>query len=168
MMALFGAPLLIVAIMVSAVFLGPVAGGLLVMVAVPVGYLYNLLQTSLALLIPSAILAALAYVIYRHYHLPATTASAEASGCFATEIARLNGLRLEAARDTRRRVMLYVPMGLALAVIVLVMPGRGGSKPGILAEWLLAPFLLGFAIAVPWLIALSIPGGAMRRHSSAN
>lgn len=159
MMALFGVPLLIVAIVVSAVFLGPVAGALLVMVAVVFGYLYNLLQTSLALLIPSAILAALAYVIYRHYHLPVATASADTGARFAAEIARLNGLRLEAARDTRRRVMLYVPMGLALAMIVLVMPGRGGSKSGMLAEWLLVPFLFGFAIAVPWLIALSIPGG---------
>lgn len=159
MMALFGVPLLIVAIVVSAVFLGPVAGGLLVMVAVVFGFFYNLLQSSLALLIPSAILAALAYVIYRHYHLPVATVSGEASGRFAAEIARLNALRLEAARDTRRRVMLYVPMGLALAMIFLVMPGRGGSKSGMLAEWLLIPFLLGFAIAVPWLIALSIPGG---------
>jgi hypothetical protein len=159
MMALFGVPLLIVAIVVSAVFLGPVVGGLLVMVAVVFGFLYNLLQTSLALLIPSAILAALVYAIYRHYHLPVATASAEASERFATEIARLNALRLEAARDTRRRVMLYVPMGLALAIAFLVLPGRGGGKSGVLAGWLLVPVLFGFAIAVPWLIALSIPGG---------
>lgn len=159
MMALFGVPLLIVAIVVSAAFLGPVAGALLFMVAVVFGYLYNLLQTSLALLIPSAILAALAYVIYRHYHLPVATASADTSARFAAEIARLNRLRLDAAKDTRRRVMLYVPMGVALAMIFLVMPGQGGSKSGMLAEWLLIPFLLGFAIAVPWLIALSIPGG---------
>jgi len=158
MMALFGVPLAIVAIVLSAAFLGPVAGALLVMVAVVFGFFYNLLQTSLALLIPSAILAALVYVIYRHYHLPVAAASPEAGARFAAEIARLNTLRLEAARDTRRRVMLYVPMGLALAMIFLVMPSRG-SKSGMLAEWLLVPFLLGFAIAVPWLIALSIPGG---------
>lgn len=159
MMALFGVPLLIVAIVVSAAFLGPVAGALLFMVAVVFGYLYNLLQTSLALLIPSAILAALAYVIYRHYHLPVTTASADTSARFAAEIARLNALRLDAARDTRRRVMLYVPMGLALASVLLIMPGRGGGKPGLLADWLLLPLLFGFGAAVPWLIALSIPAG---------
>ncbi|MCP4559143.1 MAG: DUF3137 domain-containing protein [Bosea sp.] len=158
MMALFGVPLAIVAMVVMAGLLGPVAGVLLVMVAVVFGFFYNLLQTSLALLIPSAILAALVYVIYRHYHLPVAAASPEAGARFAAEIARLNTLRLEAARDTRRRVMLYVPMGLALAMIFLVMPSRG-SKSGMLAEWLLVPFLLGFAIAVPWLIALSIPGG---------
>lgn len=159
MMALFGVPLLIVAIVVSAGFLGPVAAALLVMVAVVFGFFYNLLQNSLALLIPSAILAALVYVIYRHYHLPVATASSEAGARFAAEIARLNVLRLEAARDTRRRVMLYVPIGLALAIAFLVMPGRGGGKSGMLAEWLLIPFLLGFAVAVPWLIALSIPAG---------
>ena len=158
MMALFGVPLAIVAMVVMAGLLGPVAGVLLVMVAVVFGFFYNLLQTSLALLIPSAILAALVYVIYRHYHLPVATASPEAAARFATEIARLNGLRLEAARDTRRRVMLYVPAGLALAICFLVMPSRGSSS-GILAGWLFAPFLLGFGAAVPWLIALSIPGG---------
>lgn len=156
MMALFGIPLLIVAIVVMAGFLGPVVGALLFMVAVLFGFFYNLLQNSLALLIPSAILAALAYAIYRHYHLPVATASPEAGARFAAEIARLKVLRLEAARDTRRRVMLYVPAGLALAVGFLVMPGRG-STTGILAGWLLAPFLLGFSVAVPWLIALSIP-----------
>lgn len=159
MMALFGIPLMIVAIVVTAGFLGPVMAGLLVMVAVVVGFLYNLLQNALALLIPSAILAALAYVIYRHYRLPVTTAPPDAGGRFAAEIARLNALRLEAATDTRRRVMLYVPAGLALAIVFLVLHGRGGSKSGMLAEWLLVPMLFGFAIAVPWLIALSIPGG---------
>ncbi|HEV2512171.1 DUF3137 domain-containing protein [Bosea sp. (in: a-proteobacteria)] len=158
MMALFGVPLAIVAMVVMAGLLGPVAGVLLVMVAVVFGFFYNLLQTSLALLIPSAILAALVYVIYRHYHLPVATASPEAAARFATEIARLNTLRLEAARDTRRRVMLYVPAGLALAICFLMMPSRGSSS-GILAGWLFAPFLLGFGAAVPWLIALSIPGG---------
>lgn len=158
MMALFGIPLLVVAIVVTAGFLGPVAGALLVMLAVVFGFFYNLLQTSLALLIPSAILAALAYVIYRHYRLPVTTASA-ASGRFPAEITRLNALRLEAAKDTRRRVMLYVPMGLTLVAGLFFMPGRGGGKPGLLADWLLLPLLLGFGAAVPWLIALSIPGG---------
>lgn len=159
MMALFGVPLLIVAIVVMAGFLGPVAGALLFMVAVAFGFFYNLLQTSLALLIPSAVFAALVYAIYRHYHLPVTRASAEASEHFAAEIARLDALRLDAAKDTRRRVMLYVPMGLALAIGFLIMPGRGSGKSGQLVEWLLGPFLLGFGTAVPWLIALSIPSG---------
>lgn len=158
MMALFGVPLLIVAIVVMAGFLGPVAGVLLFMVAIVFGFFYNLFQTSLALLIPSAILVALAYAIYRHYHLPVAAGSPEAGARFGAEIVRLNALRLEAARDTRRRVMLYVPAGLALAIGFLVMPSRGSST-GILAGWLLAPFLLGFSVAVPWLIALSIPGG---------
>ncbi|KRE14493.1 hypothetical protein ASE66_14080 [Bosea sp. Root483D1] len=159
MMALFGIPLMVVAIVVLSAFLGPVAAALLFMVAVVFGFLYNLLQGALVLLIPSAILAALTYAIYRHYHLPVITASPGAGARFATEIARLNALRLDAARDTRRRVMLYVPMGLALAISVLVMPGRGSGKSGMLAQWLFAPFLLGFAAAVPWLIALSIPAG---------
>lgn len=156
MIALFGIPLLIVAIVVMAGFLGPVVGALLVMVAVLFGFLYNLLQNSLALLIPSAILAALAYAIYRHYHLPAIAAPSGAGARFAAEIARLDALRLEAAKDTRRRVMLYVPVGLALVLCVVMMPGRGGES-GMLAQWLLVPLLLGFAVAVPWLIALSIP-----------
>ncbi|MGE7469455.1 DUF3137 domain-containing protein [Bosea sp. NPDC003192] len=159
MMALFGVPLLIVAIMMSALFLGPVAGALLVMVAVLFGYFYTLLQTSLALLIPSAVVAAMVYAIYRHYHLPVATASPDAGARFAAELARLDALRLEAAKDTRRRVMLYVPMGLALAIAFLVMPGRGVGKSGMLAQGLFALFLIGFAVTVPWLIALSIPSG---------
>ena len=159
MMALFGVPLLIVAVVLSAGFLGPVAGVLLVMAAVVVGIVYNLLQNALVLLIPSAILAALAYIIYRHYHLPAGTAQPGVEMRFAAEIARLNVLRLEAAKDTRRRVMLYVPMGLALTTGLLIMPGRSGSSSGMFPQWLLVPFLLGFAVAVPWLIALSIPAG---------
>lgn len=156
-MALFGVPLAIFAVALGSMFLGPVAGALLFMVAVAFGFIYNLLQSTLALLIPSAILAALVYAIYRHYRLPVTTASTDGGERFATEIARLNALRLDAARDTRRRVMLYVPMGLALAIAFLIMPGRGKSGPWV--EVFLIPFLIGFGIAVPWLIALSIPSG---------
>lgn len=159
MMALFGVPLAIFAIALGSMFLGPVAGALLFMVAMVFGFLYNLLQSTLALLIPSAILAALIYAIYRHYHLPVTTASAGAGERFASEIARLNALRLEAAKDARRRVMLYVPIGIALAIGFLIMPGRGSGKSGPWTELLLIPFLLSFGIAVPWLIALSIPSG---------
>jgi len=157
MMALFGIPLAIVGIVLLSTVLGPVAAALLFMVAVVIGFLFGLFQNALALLIPTAILAALIYVIYRQYHVPVATASAGAGERFAPEIARLNVLRLEAARDTRRRVMLYVPIGLALAIVFLILPGRGGAKSGQLAQWLLIPFVLGFAVTVPWLIALILP-----------
>ncbi|WID98815.1 DUF3137 domain-containing protein [Bosea vestrisii] len=157
MMALFGIPLAIVGIVLLSTVLGPVAAALLFMVAVVVGFLFGLFQNALALLIPSAILAALIYVIYRQYHVPVATAPTGAGERFAPEIARLNVLRLEAAKDTRRRVMLYVPVGLALAIGILLLPGRGGAKSGQLAQWLLIPFVLGFAVTVPWLIALILP-----------
>lgn len=159
MLALFGIPLAAFALVLLSTLLGPVAAALVFMVVVAFGFLYNLLQNTLMLLIPSAILAALSYVIYRHYHLPVVTASVGAGERFVAEIARLNALRLEAARDARRRVMLYVPLGLALAIGFLILPGRGSGKSGPWAELLLIPFLLGFGVTVPWLIALSIPSG---------
>jgi len=156
-LALIGIPVGIVAMVVGAMALGPVAAALVFILAIALGFLYHLMQSALVLLIPSAILAGLGYAIYRQYRRPVLAAQPATAARFSEEIARLETLRRAAARDARRRVMLYVPVGLALAIAVLTLPGRGGGRFGPIGDWLVALFMLGFGIAVPWLIALSLP-----------
>lgn len=156
MAVLFGVPLTIVALILLSMLLGPAAGiGMFLVVAV-LGGLYWLVQNALVLLIPSLVLAAFIYAIYRQYHVPVATASPGTGERFAAEIARLNALRLDAAREARRKVMLYAPIGLALAIGFILIPGRG-SKSGPLGEALLIPFALCFGVAIPWLLALLAP-----------
>lgn len=157
MAVLFGVPFAIFVLILLSMLLGPAAGiGLFLVVAV-LGGIYWLVQNALVLLIPSLVLAAFIYAIYRQYHVPMATASPGIGERFAAEIARLNALRLEAARDARRKVMLYVPIGLALAIGFILMPGRGSGKSGPLGEVLLIPFALCFGVAIPWLLAMLAP-----------
>lgn len=123
-------------------------------------------------LIPVAIVGAFSFFVYRHYRRPAADRPTFAAAArhtsvprvfgeawkpeeapvapdLAGEVAMLEGLRREAAAESRRRVWTYVPLGLAPALLVI--PG-GGNFVALL-------MVAGTGMFFGWAFAVFEPGG---------
>lgn len=124
-------------------------------------------------LIPVAIAGAFGFFIYRHYRRPAAAQPTSAAAArrmsvprvfgqawkpeeapvapdLAGEVAMLEGLRREAAAESRLRVRAYVPLGLVPALLLAVIPG-GGNFVALL-------LVAGMGAVFGWFFAISAPG----------
>ncbi|RYE33285.1 MAG: DUF3137 domain-containing protein [Hyphomicrobiales bacterium] len=141
------------------------------LVGLPLIAIAILTSLALPLLVPALFVLG-AWALFRSYYKkpPASTATLSAStevaqqpvSPLAAEVALLEALRGKLATEARRRTILFVPLGLAAALLLYwLMIGRGGSSEG-------SPFV-AFVIFVviggggAWIWAVGGPGGRYRK-----
>lgn len=111
------------------------------------------------LAIPALVLGGAGYAIYRQYRPRdgrQQTASPELISRFSPQIARLELLRQSTRRETRKRLLVFLPMGLLVAGLVGTQLGGGHSDFGLLGR-VVAGVLLSLGAIIPWMLAVSAP-----------
>lgn len=164
MLALFGGPILLFLLLAGGSMLTMAGSGIIglleTVIAIPIALIFNLVQGAIVLAIPALVLGGAGYAIYRQYRPPdgrQQTASPELISRFSPQIARLEMLRQSTRRETRKRLLVFLPMGLLVAGLVGTQLDGGHSDFGLLGRVVAGFVLVGLGAIIPWMLAVSAP-----------
>ncbi|BCB19394.1 DUF3137 domain-containing protein [Bosea sp. ANAM02] len=137
------------------------------LVGLPLFAVAALTSLALPLLVPALFVLG-AWALFRNYYrkpparAAAAQASSEAASPLASEVALLEALRGKLAAEARRRTILFVPLGLAAALLLYrLMIGSGGSSKGSPFVALVIFLVIGGGGA--WIWAVGGPGSRYRK-----
>ncbi|KRE04790.1 hypothetical protein ASE61_07715 [Bosea sp. Root670] len=137
------------------------------LLGLPLIALAALVSLALPLLVPALFVLG-AWALFRSYYKkpPAAPAAAlvssDTTSPLVAEVALLEALRGKLAIEARRRTLLFVPLGLAAALLLYwLMIGSSGSSKGSPFVALVIFLVIGGGGA--WIWAVGVPGGRYRK-----
>ncbi|MGX1742595.1 DUF3137 domain-containing protein [Bosea sp. NPDC055353] len=137
------------------------------LLGLPLIALAALVSLALPVLVPALFVLGAWALIRSYYKKPPTTAgealaSSDATSPLVAEVALLEALRGKLAIEARRRTLLFVPLGLAAAMLLYwLMIGSSGSSKGSPFVALVIFLVIGGGGA--WIWAVGGPGGRYRK-----